>query len=131
MDCTKEVAEIFIARFKQLDLAVKEDDLSKASFPLTGEFARLELLSKRDTIMWVLEMLNISDEDVNPVDDLSKNQEEVTYQFLMENATLVETSYSLHLWEEIYNSEGKYFKVMGTIARNDDYVEITHIDYQE
>lgn len=65
MDCEKEVADILLARFNELQLAVKEDDLSKASFPLTGEFARLELLSKRDTMMWVLEMLNISDEPAN------------------------------------------------------------------
>ncbi len=65
MDCSKEVAEIFISRFKELEVAVKEDDLSKASFPLTGEFARLELLSKLDTMMWVLEMLNIPDQPIN------------------------------------------------------------------
>lgn len=61
MDCTKEVAEIFVKRFNELNLAVNNDDLSEASFPLLGDEARIELVSKRDTLMWVLEMLNISD----------------------------------------------------------------------
>lgn len=61
MDCTKEASDILVARFNKLKKAVEDDDLSQASFPLLGDEARIELLSKRDTLMWVLEMLNISD----------------------------------------------------------------------
>ena len=62
MDCTKESADILLKRFHQLTKAVAEDNLPEASFPLTGEYARLELISKRDTLQWVLEMLNIREE---------------------------------------------------------------------
>lgn len=61
MDCTQEVADIFVKRFNELKSAVDQDDLSQASFPLLGDEARIELVAKRDTLMWVLEMLNISD----------------------------------------------------------------------
>lgn len=61
MDCAKEASDILVARFNQLQKAVENDDLSQASFPLLGDEARIELVSKRDTLMWVLEMLNISD----------------------------------------------------------------------
>ncbi len=61
MDCTQEVADIFVKRFNELKSAVDQDDLSQASFPLLGDEARIELVAKRDTLMWVLEMLNISE----------------------------------------------------------------------
>lgn len=61
MDCTKESADILVTRFKQLKEAVDNDDLSQASFPLLGDEARIELMAKRDTLMWVLEMLNIKE----------------------------------------------------------------------
>ena len=61
-DCTKESADILLKRFHQLTKAVAEDNLSEASFPLVGDEARIELISKRDTLQWVLEMLNIQEE---------------------------------------------------------------------
>ncbi len=61
MDCNQEVADIFVKRFNELKSAVDQDDLSQASFPLLGDEARIELMAKRDTLMWVLEMLNISE----------------------------------------------------------------------
>lgn len=63
MDCTKEVADIFVKHFNELNSALDKDDLSQASFPLLDDEARIELMAKRDTLMWVLEMLNISDEN--------------------------------------------------------------------
>lgn len=62
MDCTQESADILLKRFKDLTEAVRTDNLPEASFPLTGNAARLELISKRDTLQWVLEMLNIQEE---------------------------------------------------------------------
>lgn len=62
MDCTQESADILLKRFNELTKAVREDNLSEASFPLVGDEARIELVSKRDTLQWVLEMLNIREE---------------------------------------------------------------------
>jgi len=63
VECTPEAAEIFKKRFSVLVDAVKNDDLSQASFPLLGSEARLQLQTQCNTLQWVLEMLNIKEED--------------------------------------------------------------------
>lgn len=62
IECTQEAAEIFKNRFSVLVEAVKNDDLSHASFPLMGSDARLQLQTQRNTLQWVLEMLNIPED---------------------------------------------------------------------
>lgn len=51
MDCTKEASDILVARFNHLQKAVESADLSQVSFPLLGDEARIELVSKRDTLI--------------------------------------------------------------------------------
>ncbi len=52
-----EAVHLFEKRFAELVTALKNNDLSLAQFPRVGNLARLELVTRQETIQWVLEML--------------------------------------------------------------------------
>jgi hypothetical protein len=57
-DCPTDVAELFLKEFNTRDL-------SEAQFPRVGAEAMIELVTRRDLMQWVLEMLNV-DENYEP-----------------------------------------------------------------
>jgi hypothetical protein len=56
-----DVAKLFVDRFNEVNKAVNTRDLSAAQFPRVGAEAMIELVTRRETLQWVLEMLNISE----------------------------------------------------------------------
>lgn len=58
-DCSQENANLFLKRFTELSTAFKNQDPSYATFPRLGTDAMIEIQSKMETMVWVLDMLNI------------------------------------------------------------------------
>lgn len=58
-DCPEEVARLFVKEFNRVRTAIKKNDLSEAQFPRVGDEARIELHTRQDMMLWVIEMLNI------------------------------------------------------------------------
>jgi hypothetical protein len=64
-DCPTDVAELFVKEFNRVNKAINTRDLSEAQFPRVGAEAMIELVTRRDLMQWVLEMLNV-DENYEP-----------------------------------------------------------------
>jgi len=60
-DCPHDVAELFLNRFNEVRKAVNTRDMSYAQFPRIGTEAMIELVTRREVLQWVLEMLNITE----------------------------------------------------------------------
>ena len=58
-DCSDWVAGVFKKEYERVANAIKNKDLSEATFPRVGEEAVIELITRREVMQWVLEMLNI------------------------------------------------------------------------
>jgi hypothetical protein len=60
-DCPHDVAELFLNEFHRVHGAVKRRDWSEAQFPRIGDEAVIELVTRREVLQWVLEILNITE----------------------------------------------------------------------
>jgi hypothetical protein len=60
-DCPHDVAELFLKEFNRVRKAINTRDLSEAQFPRVGDEAMIELVTRRDLMQWVLEMLNVNE----------------------------------------------------------------------
>lgn len=53
----EQFRQLIETRLREVSKAVTENDLSQAQFPRTGETALIELLTRRDVLTWVIEMM--------------------------------------------------------------------------
>lgn len=57
-DCPQEIVDLFQKEYRRVNKAINTRDLSEAQFPRVGVEAMIELVTRRDVMQWVLEMLN-------------------------------------------------------------------------
>lgn len=59
---TREEYNLIESRFQEYKTAFVNSDWSLATFPRTGEAAFIEILTKIETLQWVLEMCTVEGE---------------------------------------------------------------------